>query len=291
MPTLFSTSLYQQAVGVDTKTLEFNAGDTTLTVLYSVDEKTSHFHIGKQSTFGHIEFTGAEDYTSICACFDLLFEHIHQHHQRFTIKFAPSFHFQNISDHIGMVLKNLDKVTLTEDCNQSMVITNGIDVVDNFGRSNRRIYRKLERNGYVVRRSNTLLAEGYALLEENRQNRNVTLSLSYDALEAQVQKLHGYFHFFECRTANDMLNAYAVTLKLSSDWLYVFYWGEKLSDRKSSPIVILAAEIMRYCQQENITRLDAGTSSVAGIVDQTLFDFKRRLGFMPSPKLVLCACS
>lgn len=260
---------------------------TALQVHYSVDESTNHFHVGRRSTFGHIEFSGAEDYLSIKICLSLLFQHISKYHQQFTIKFAPSFYFKDISDHIYMALKQLKNATVTEDYNQSMLIPACSDVVANFAKTNRRLYRRLEGNGYHVCKRNNLSGAGYDLLEENRRNRNVKLSLSYDALYAQVQKLEGNFHFFECRDQNDELCAYAVTLSLSTDWLYVLYWGEKPSHRRKSPVVMLAAEIMRYCQQENIKRLDAGISSVVGEIDHKLFEFKRRLGFIHTPKLIV----
>jgi len=287
MTTIFSTNQYQKAVGVEIKTLEFKYGKSELRVHYSIDKVADHFHVGQRSSFGHIEFVRGGDFTSVHACLNLLFQHIEQRHKRFTVKFAPLFYFPTASNHIIEALKHLGKHRVTGDCNQSMLIADEGDVVNNFSRSNRRVYKKLKRSGYKVCTSSTLLPEGYAILAENRGRRNVALSLQYDALQAQAQQLNGCFHFFECRTENNMLSAYAVTLRLSSEWLYVFYWGERVSERMSSPVVILAAEIMRYCQREGINRLDAGTSSVLGELDQPLFDFKRRLGFVASPKFTV----
>lgn len=287
MPTLFSTNLYQEAVGIDAKMLEFKAGKTVLQVYYSVDKDTNHFYIGKQSTFGHVEFLGEGDLASVRGCLESLFRHIYQNHKRFTVKFAPLFYFKDMSIQIKTALKGIDNIQVIEDCNQSMYINKEVEFIANFSKTHRRIYKKLEQSGHYVLRSEKLSLEGYSVLQESRENRNVDLSLTYASLEAQVQKLEGHFQFFECRTEDNALCAYAVTLKISSDWLYVFYWGEKKLFRKRSPVVMLAANIMAHCKHYGINRLDAGISSVSGTLDQNLFDFKRRLGFVPSEKITV----
>jgi hypothetical protein len=287
MPTLFSTSLYQQAVGIDVKALAFNSGETVLEVQYSVDEKTDHFFVGRRSTFGHLEFVGSKDKSSIHSCLDQLFQYVEKKHSNYTIKFAPSCYYAGLSELIHTALNDLHGAKVIEDCNQSVVIKPNDDVIKAFANTNRRIYRKLERDGYSVTRSDTLSVEGYDLLEENRRKRNVSLSLSYQELYNQSRQLRGYFHFFECRDGSGILCAYAVTLNLNFHSLYVFYWGERTSHRKSSPVIKLAAEIMKHCQRNGITLLDAGTSSVGGVLDQNLFDFKRRLGFESSSKFIV----
>ena len=274
-------------MGVELKCLEFKANEATIRVHYSVDEGATHFHLGKKSTFGDVEFSGSEEFLPLQACVDLLFQHVDQNYKKFTIKFAPSFYPNDISTYLQAALLKINNGIVVEDCNQSMLIPADIDVVDNFSRTNRRIYRRLKGKGYRVSNVKYLTREAYDLLEENRQNRNVSLSLSYDDLVVQAQYLKNEFHFFECRDQQEVLCAFAVTLSMSSEWLYVFYWGERGSHRQNSPVVLLAAEIMRYCQRHSIKRLDAGTSSVSGIIDQNLFDFKRRLGFVPSPKITV----
>ena len=81
--------------------------------------------------------------------------------------------------------------------------------------------------------------------------------------------------------------AYAVCVRLNSKILYVLYWGEDEIYRKFSPVVFLCGDLQRYGRKKEFEFLDVGISSLNGVIDTGLMDFKRRLGFVNCEKMVV----
>ena len=286
-PIIFSTKQYHRSVNVNVQTLEFNHNNTRLSVQFSHDAELDRFIVGEKATFGFVQFSGDVASSSIEECLKFFFSHIIQNYSSYVVKFPPLFYFGDFAMPFHDTLNRVKFGEMISDSNQSVIIGNVEPVINGFSSTNRRIYRKLQKAGFNVYQSESLSEEGYVLLDENRRNRNVKLSVSYKNLQEQVDLLKDKFHFFECRDENNNLTAYAVTLRLADDWLYVFYWGEKISYRKQSPVVYLAAKIMKFCQFNQINRLDAGISSLGGQIDEGLYEFKRRLGFHSCPKITI----
>jgi hypothetical protein len=175
---------------------------------------------------------------------------------------------------------------ISSEKNQHLAILNS-DFSFHFSDTNKKIVRRCISKGYVVDVNSKVCKDGYRLLERNRAMRSVTLSLTFEEIERQSTRMQGRFAFFRCKDFGGDIIAYAVCIYVRSDVLYVLYWGEAPEHRKQSPVVYLAKCIIDYCIQGGIAVLDVGISSLNGILDQGLFDFKSRLGCATTLKYVI----
>jgi hypothetical protein len=125
----------------------------------------------------------------------------------------------------------------------------------------------------------------YSVIKSNRQSRGYELSLNYEDVKTQIQCLckHILFGVF----SGDHIIASAICVHLTSDVLYVMYWGELAEFKSLSPIIILAECIYNYSRENNIKFIDIGTSTINTQANAGLMKFKFDLGFKPHLKFVM----
>jgi hypothetical protein len=85
---------------------------------------------------------------------------------------------------------------------------------------------------------------------------------------------------------NAMIAA-AICVRVNSEILYVYSWGERSGFEGISPVTVIAAALYRFSRSADIACLDVGTSSVQGEPNPGLFAFKKSLGAKPSIKMYL----
>lgn len=241
--------------------------------------------IGSNATFGGLYFDGIMESHSFGLLLEEVFLWAESKSLGYRIKIPPQYLEPNIYQLVEFFFAKKN-ATITKEINQHLIL-NGDDYKHFFSKTNRKIVRQNVANGYHVTISNNLNVLGYELLQRNRMQRGINLSVSYENLLFQSEALLGRYVFFECWNSNQALAAYAVCIKIQWDVMYVFYWGEEPSERINSPVVLLAKFIIDYCNEQKIKFLDAGISTVHGVVDQGLYEFKSRLGFVPSEKYII----
>jgi hypothetical protein len=131
-----------------------------------------------------------------------------------------------------------------------------------------------------------LYSEVYNVIKINRESKGYPVTLSYLELKKFIDKIPEKFVFFKAENSG-VIVASAICIRISDDILYVFYWGDIPGYQEYSPVVLIAKEIYKYCQENYIKIIDIGTSSVNGIVNLGLSNFKKRLGFVESLKFNL----
>jgi len=133
------------------------------------------------------------------------------------------------------------------------------------------------------------LDEVYEVILENRISKGYPISMSLSELKEMTNAFPEVIKLFGVSTnpINEIPNliASAICISLSRDILYVFYWGDKQNYSTFSPIALLAETIYDYCNIENISLLDVGTSSMDLIPNLGLIQFKQNLGFTESLKI------
>lgn len=170
------------------------------------------------------------------------------------------------------------------DLNQSIAV-DARPLAERMNRANAKRSRKCARSGLVAERlPTTCLPQVYDVLRANRAAAGLELSMPLDALQRLDAAFPGALELFGCREGEQLVAA-AVCLRLSPAVLYVFYWGHLPSHGALSPVVPLAESIYRHCQQERISTLDLGTSTIAGEPNLGLLSFKRGLGCEQSLKV------
>lgn len=152
---------------------------------------------------------------------------------------------------------------------------------------NRKRLNKCRREGW----SGALLEPGryeaaYRLIEENRSRRGFPVTMRFEDILQMAATFGDRIRFFGL-TRESELAAAAICIEVSPEVLYVFYWGDADHMQQYSPVVALAAEIYAFCQARGFRVLDAGTSTVAGVPNHGLIQFKRGLGLRESLKLTM----
>lgn len=170
------------------------------------------------------------------------------------------------------------------DLNQSLPV-DSIAFAEKIKYGNLKRLRKCKQNLILSSKLTTdNLAEVYKVLETNRSQKGRVLSMSLVELEAMVKQFPQKVMLFGS-VYKERLVAAAFCIRISEDVLYVFYWGDLAEFNKFSPIVSLAEAIYEYCQMIGIKILDLGTSTIDGVPNFGLFEFKRSLGCVESLKI------
>jgi hypothetical protein len=70
----------------------------------------------------------------------------------------------------------------------------------------------------------------------------------------------------------------ALVYRVSRDWDYVAAWGDELRHRQKRVMNVMAYQLVSAAIVEHVTVIDIGTSSVRGVPDDGLVQFKRNIG-------------
>ena len=128
--------------------------------------------------------------------------------------------------------------------------------------------------------------ESYSLLERNRARKGRTVRLPLSYLEQLRADLPGTLRCFELRHDGHTVAA-AVLYRLLDHVESVQYWGDDADWLPFSPMRQLAAEVASLAIDEGRELLDLGKSSVDGVPDHGLVEFKRSIGGVAEPILTL----
>ncbi len=145
--------------------------------------------------------------------------------------------------------------------------------IDRVHQGNRRNVRRCRRRGYACRRlESSELRSAYAVVVRNRNRRGHPVTMSWEALHEMSERLPGALSSFGVFHLGQLIAA-AICVNVSSDILYVFYWGEIDGYGSPSPITLLAETIYDHCRDSGISTLDVGTSTVDGEPNHGLVRF------------------
>ncbi len=130
----------------------------------------------------------------------------------------------------------------------------------------------------------TELRKVYNFLKGCREERGHELSLSWQ----EVYRLAKTFPdriLLVSITSGKRWAAASLAIRVRSDILYNFYTGHLAEFNRLSPTVSLLDHLNAYCYRNKIALLDLGTSSVRGVPNFSLLQFKLRMGSTPTLKL------
>jgi hypothetical protein len=127
----------------------------------------------------------------------------------------------------------------------------------------------------------------YNIIKKNRDFNGYKTSMSFEEIIKMQLKFSDDLFFFKV-TYNNIDIASSICIKINSEILYVFYWGDLPEYRNFSPVVFIANGIYNFAKENNFKLIDAGTSSINGEINVGVSNFKENLGFEISPKLTFC---
>ncbi len=152
-------------------------------------------------------------------------------------------------------------------------------------RSERKRLRKCKESGLRFQQvSINDLPEVYQFLAACRDEKGYALSMSLDELRKVVGVFVNYF-FLTTVTVDNAVAAANISILVNEHVLYNFYHDHKSLYDSLSPVVLLNEGLYEFCQQKKISLLDLGTSNAGGQLNESLLNFKLRLGAQPSRKL------
>ena len=108
--------------------------------------------------------------------------------------------------------------------------------------------------------------------------------MTYGGIEQMVTTFPDRLVFFGVFAGRDMI-ASSICIRLSPTVLYVFYWGDLPGWEEYSPVSLLAMTIYDYARRNGYLQLDLGTSTIDGVPNYGLINFKREMGCQESLKL------
>lgn len=281
---LFNLDAYQKVQKNDTEVIRFQVDEFVLEMNYVVREGKA-FVFGANATFGSLVRSRSMSERTYETLIDNLYRYLCDEYESFVIKLPPQY-FDWMTNSAFFSYFSKTKTNLVVETNQFIKIDSDKNL-SNFSKTNRKICKRLKMAGCRVILKSIIEKEGIDLLMKNRANRGVNLSLTYSLLEAQSDAMPNRYLYASCLDENNTLIAYAVCVKLTSEVLYVLYWGEELAARRRSPVVLICDALISYATTNDYKVLDVGISSNSGHLDENLFAFKKRLGCTSCQKLII----
>ncbi|TDI67067.1 MAG: GNAT family N-acetyltransferase [Bacteroidetes bacterium] len=123
----------------------------------------------------------------------------------------------------------------------------------------------------------------YQFIKACRQERNQSLSMSFESLEKVIRKLPANFLLCTASYGNTLAAA-AIVIKVTSRCWYQFYPAHNNKFNRESPLVFLMSELYAHARKEGVEIIDLGTSEDQGLPNKGLLTFKKRIGGITTMK-------
>lgn len=241
-----------------------------------------------RGTYGGFAFYQDLDYQTIQAVISTLITTLKNQYsaQKIIIKNAPFAHNLHQNTVIFNILYNLGFNISLQEVNHTLIIDDA-PLFEKMKRNNKKRFKKCEREGMIFEQisEENKAQKIYDVIVENRSSKGYFVSMTFEQIMQMKAVFPNDIYFFQARLNNEIA-ASSVCIRLNHNILYVFYWGDKPGFEQYSPVVFLAEGIYRFAQSNHFKLLDAGTSSLNGILNLGVANFKEGLGFTASPKLV-----
>lgn len=262
--------------------------DRVLASLAFYDVGDAVFAAPRRGTFGSIGLTDGVDALSVERFVETTLSHLIAAGARcIRIKCAPFSHQPSEGAVFTNVLLRHGFVLADHELNYDLAV-DGRPLLERMGSGNAKRLRKCVREGLMAQPVPLdQYLRVYQVIEDNRRRRGFPMTMSAEQIGDMARAFPDRLHLFSVVAPGTpaAMCAAAVTVALTESILYVLYWGDAAGMETYSPIALLASSIYEFCQTRGFTRLDVGTSTVAGVPNHGLIQFKRNLGFVESLKL------
>jgi hypothetical protein len=203
--------------------------------------------------------------------------------RKLTLKNAPEIYFPEESECLQKVLTENGYKSNAE--TSAVIPVSEIEFESNLHYSLKKKVRKCEEAGFTFNQLPLQdLPVVYQFLKACREEKNYSLSMSFDEM-IQVTSIFPDAFFLTSVTDHNQLVAANISIQVNTRVLYNFYHDHHASYDALSPVVFLNRGLYQICQKRNIELLDLGTSQTDGRLNESLLNFKLKLGANPSNKL------
>lgn len=237
----------------------------------------------KRSPFGSIIMESAVPEVVVIAFIDFVEADLREARvDSIRVTHAPALYFPEQTQTIHAAFMARD-YTVTTVMSAVQVITD-LPFESRLHYSERKRLRKSQEAGFVCKQlSIQALSEVYDFLYQCRSKKGYSLSLTKQECLALSQKFPENILLFGCFDQTRWVAA-AIVIKVTNTIFYDFYHDHDADYDQMSPVVALNGYMYEVCQQEHIRLFDLGTSMTDDTVNQSLLDFKLKLGATLTPK-------
>lgn len=120
-------------------------------------------------------------------------------------------------------------------------------------------------------------AASYELLAEIKHRRGAQPKYTLEYL-MMLREFFGKRIAMHRLVQGDQLAAAALVYRITSDWDYIAAWGDDLRYRQNRVMNVMAYQIVRVAIAQRVSVVDTGNSSINGMSDDGLVQFKRNIG-------------
>ncbi len=182
------------------------------------------------------------------------------------------------------IWKSIDFEVILEETNQHILIDG--DFESKLHLMERRKLKKLRSGKIKISMEPTstdVLSECHRFIADCRADQGLKINIELDKLMDLCFSLQGKYDVFTARSGDQLVSA-VITCRVNQNHMYYYLPATDYRYRKQSPMVGLVELIYQKCSRLNIQHLDLGVSSTNGELQQGLYDFKERLGALPTTK-------
>lgn len=205
--------------------------------------------------------------------------------QAIRINWYPAAYQPSVYLGLKSALMQTGFTLLIQEVNQHLALTPSA-MLETFSPNQVRRLKKCQQKGYQFRElSIDFLSDYFLLLANARSRKNIPLSLSLPAIEELFKKFPKNFFLFGILD-DQILIAACVGVKINERILYYFLPADHPNYLTDSPSVMLIEQLGEWAKLRGFKLLDLGISSVNGVLNEGLYQFKQKLGGIETEKVV-----
>jgi hypothetical protein len=145
----------------------------------------------------------------------------------------------------------------------------------------------LKAGAKVVEESPQNLQEVYYFIAQARTNRQIPLSVNFKQMKQFFEAYPQRYSIYSVFDKKNVRMASCIMVQPDEQCWYYFLPATAVEHLSKSPMVLLIQELVELCRNKGLEYLDLGMASVEGHKQKGLFEFKKRMGALESPKRTL----
>jgi len=250
--------------------------DAPSILLNCVDASEGNYISGYCAPFAGIEYDSTSDVDGFLK--DVLNKLAKKNAKLLTIKQAPECYQPNICNAIHETFIANGFVEQVREINQYIIVDPSQVFATTIDAQKRRRLRNAKKMGMRVELFDHIDSdEWYEMYSRARIDKSFPITISKEAYRSLSEKLPNVYTYAGV-FLNDKLIANAIFVRINKDALYYFVAASDPDYAELSPSVLLIEALYEKAVHEKCTLIDLGISSVDGVLNEGLHQFKKHLG-------------
>ena len=202
--------------------------------------------------------------------------------KKIIIKNPPTLYNPHLQALLQVFLSNLDYSIETAEPGAVFIVDKPGDKLASQWEK-RKVKQAHEKELTLSHETTSKLKVLYDFIHDCRVQKGYPSSMTFEELQHTVNTFPALFLLTSVHKKKELVAA-SICVRCTSHVLYHFYSDHNTSDKSTNPTVFLVRSLYDYCFENGITLFDLGTSSIGGIPNFGLLNFKMRLGATPTTK-------